>query len=185
MFKYIIIQTVVPTAAKAATQAAIARMVSNRLTVAAAGARCTVGAGRVAAAGAAAGAAARGAAVVVRGAATGAATPAGRGGGAPGTELGAPVGPPGGSVGNLIVGAADGLGGKLIRTVSFFGWTLPVDFFMGVTGEPGEPGMGGGGVGLSGIMLHLKISPPNKLSNQIPKLFEKIQAQAWLEFLPS
>jgi hypothetical protein len=35
--------------------------------------------------------------------------------------LGAPVGPPGGNVGNLIVGAADGLGGKLIRTVSFLG----------------------------------------------------------------
>jgi hypothetical protein len=34
---------------------------------------------------------------------------------------GAPVGPPGGSVGNLIVGAAVGLGGKLIRTVSFLG----------------------------------------------------------------
>ena len=34
---------------------------------------------------------------------------------------GAAVGPPGGSVGNLIVGAAEGLGGKLIRTVSFFG----------------------------------------------------------------
>lgn len=33
----------------------------------------------------------------------------------------APVGPPGGNVGNLIVGAADGFGGRLIRTVSFFG----------------------------------------------------------------
>ena len=33
----------------------------------------------------------------------------------------APVGPPGGSVGSLIVGAAVGLGGKLIRTVSFLG----------------------------------------------------------------
>lgn len=33
----------------------------------------------------------------------------------------APVGPPGGSVGNLMVGAADGFGGKLIRTVSFLG----------------------------------------------------------------
>ena len=34
---------------------------------------------------------------------------------------GAPVGPPGGNVGSLIVGAADGLGGKLMRTVSFLG----------------------------------------------------------------
>ena len=34
-------------------------------------------------------------------------------------------------MGSLIVGAADGLGGKLIRTVSFFGWTFPVSFFGG------------------------------------------------------
>jgi len=33
----------------------------------------------------------------------------------------APVGPPGGSVGSLIVGAAEGLGGRLMRTVSFLG----------------------------------------------------------------
>ena len=50
------------------------------------------------------------------------------------------MGPPGGSVGNLIVGAAEGLGGKLIRTVSFFGWTLPVSFFGG-TAPPGGLGM--------------------------------------------
>jgi hypothetical protein len=56
-------------------------------------------------AGGAAGAAARGAA----GAATGAAVAAALGG------------PPGASVGNLIVGAEVGFGGKLIRTVSFFG----------------------------------------------------------------
>ena len=37
------------------------------------------------------------------------------------TGLGAPVGPPGGSVGSLMVGAAVGLGGKLMRTVSFLG----------------------------------------------------------------
>jgi len=30
-----------------------------------------------------------------------------------------------------MVGAAVGLGGKLIRTVSFLGWTLPVSFFGG------------------------------------------------------
>jgi hypothetical protein len=85
---------------------------------------------------------------------------------------GAPVGPPGGSVGNLMVGAADGFGGKVIRTVSFLGWTLPVDFFIGVTGAPGTPG-GGGGCGLSAICFQLKISPPAKLSNQIPKHFKK------------
>jgi hypothetical protein len=30
-----------------------------------------------------------------------------------------------------MVGAADGFGGKLMRTVSFLGWTLPVSFFGG------------------------------------------------------
>jgi len=30
-----------------------------------------------------------------------------------------------------MVGAAEGFGGKLMRTVSFFGWTLPVSFFGG------------------------------------------------------
>jgi hypothetical protein len=30
-----------------------------------------------------------------------------------------------------MVGAAEGLGGKLMRTVSFLGWTLPVSFFGG------------------------------------------------------
>ena len=30
-----------------------------------------------------------------------------------------------------MVGAAEGLGGKLIRTVSFLGWTFPVSFFGG------------------------------------------------------
>src|SRR5215469_9461010 len=128
-----IIQIVVPMAATPATAAAIANTVST---------------GWAAAAAAAVGE--TGAAVVVRGAATGAAVPAGLGaaGAAPGMPPGAPVG---GRVGNLIVGAADGLGGKVIRTVSFFGWTLPVDFFMGVTGAPGTPG-GTGGCGLSAII---------------------------------
>jgi hypothetical protein len=54
--------------------------------------------------------------------------------------VGTPVGPPGGSVGNLIVGAAEGFGGKLMRTVSFLGWTLPVDFFIG-SAPCGAPGM--------------------------------------------
>jgi hypothetical protein len=43
-------------------------------------------------------------------------------------------------VGNLIVGAAEGLGGKLMRTVSFLGWTLPVSFFGG-TAPVGVLGM--------------------------------------------
>ena len=43
------------------------------------------------------------------------------GAGAAATGLGAPVGPPGGKVGSLMVGAAVGFGGKLMRTVSFLG----------------------------------------------------------------
>jgi len=90
--------------------------VSNPLTVRAAGTAGAeergAGAGVVAADRIAMGAAAaRGAAVGAAGAAC-----AGAMGAAP-----APVGPPGGRVGNLIVGAAVGLGGKLMRTVSFFG----------------------------------------------------------------
>jgi hypothetical protein len=50
------------------------------------------------------------------------------------------VGPPGGNVGSLIVGAAEGLGGRLMRTVSFFGWTFPVSFFGG-TAPPGMLGI--------------------------------------------
>lgn len=107
------IQTVVATAAKPTTAAAIARMVSTLLSVATA-----------------TGAAGRAAVVAVR-CATGAAVPT-RGAGAAGAAMGAgtnagvetdeaPVGPPGGSVGNLIVGAAEGFGGRLMRTVSFLG----------------------------------------------------------------
>jgi len=103
--------------------AAIARMVSSTL---AGRAEAIMGAaGRGTAAGAVAratGAAAATGAAVARGAA-GAACPgllAMAGAGAPGAEAPAD-GPPGGSVGSLMVGAADGFGGKLIRTVSFLG----------------------------------------------------------------
>jgi hypothetical protein len=138
-FKIIIIQTVVPTAASAVTQAAIARILSNALTVGAAAAGRAAGRG---AAGAAAGAAA-----VERWAAGAAAdernvVEAG-GVGTSGDPVDAPVGPPGGSVGSLMVGAAVGLGGKLMRTVSFFGWTRPVDFFNG-SAPAGAPGLIGG-----------------------------------------
>jgi hypothetical protein len=83
---------------------------------------------------------------------------------------GAPVGPPGGNVGNLMVGAADGLGGKVIRTVSFFGWTLPVDFFIGVTGAPGTPGGRGGCE--SAICFQIKVNPAIKVSNQITHILK-------------
>src|SRR5262249_45982893 len=48
-----------------------------------------------------------------------------------------------------MVGAADGFGGKLIRTVSFLGWTLPVSF-LGGTGPAGMVGF------LSKIVVTLK-----------------------------
>jgi len=110
------IQTVVPTAARAATAATIARIVSNALTVAAgatAGRDPTEAGGRCA----------TGAAEPVRGSdgAGGAACEGGAAAAGAGAIPAAPVGPPGGSVGSLIVGAAEGLGGKLMRTVSFFG----------------------------------------------------------------
>jgi hypothetical protein len=115
------------------TAAAIARIVSTPL---AAGAIAT---------GAKAGRGLGGAAV--RGAEEGAAAPA-RGGlgacvGAALLKTGAGADGPalvGGSVGNLIVGAAEGLGGRLMRTVSFLGWTFPVSFFGG-TAPPGMLGM--------------------------------------------
>jgi hypothetical protein len=117
----------------------MARMVSIGLN---AGAATATGAGLGSGAGAGAaipgGRAAEGAAAPVRAAACGAACAgAAEGGGAAGAP---PVGPPGGSVGNLIVGAAEGFGGKLILTVSFFGWTLPVSF-LGGTAPLGILGM--------------------------------------------
>jgi hypothetical protein len=114
---------------------------------------------------AAAVAGAAGAAAAVRVAAAGAAEL--RKGGAPGTggamgaPLEAPVGPPGGNVGNLMVGAAVGFGGRLMRTVSFLGWTRPVDFFIG-SAPVGAPGLIGG---ISAISLILKIRFARRLSN--------------------
>jgi len=118
---------VVPTANKPTTAAAMARNLSTPLIVGGAATTCVgLGAAAAVAERCATGAAeargmvgATGAAVATAGA------PA-----AIGADV-APVGPPGGSVGSLMVGAAEGLGGKLMRTVSFLGWTLPVSFFGG------------------------------------------------------
>jgi len=118
-FRIINIQTVVPMAAKATTAAAIARTRSIVLILAAA---AGAAAGRrAAAAGAAAGAGAPG-----FGCAAGAAdernvVAAGGVGTNDGDGAEAPVGPPGGNVGSLMVGAAVGFGGRLMRTVSFLG----------------------------------------------------------------
>ena len=124
-----------PTAARPTTMATRARIVSSVLMRAPPAA---TGAGRGAGA---LGVAGRGAAGAADARETGAATAAGAAlGAATGAGEPAPVGPPGGRVGSLIVGAAVGLGGRLIRTVSFFGWTLPVSFFGG-NAPPGGLGM--------------------------------------------
>jgi type IV secretion system protein TrbL len=152
----------VPTANNPATIAAIAKILSSVPTVAAA-------AGAVAGLGAA-GRVAAGAAAVDRPAIAGAAGAAAVRGGAAGAgraavgAVGAPVGPPGGSVGNLIVGAALGLGGSVMRTVSFFGATLPVVFLPG-SAPSGTPGMFGGFGGTSAINIFLKINCVHEVSN--------------------
>lgn len=117
--------------------AANARPLSRPLTVGAA----AIGAGRGADGGGGACRVAVGAAVPGREAAgaAGAAWAADVLSAGAGAAAGA-AGPPGGSVGNLIVGAAEGLGGKLMRTVSFLGWTFPVSFFGG-TAPVGMLGM--------------------------------------------
>ena len=137
----VITYTTLPAAINPATAATMARIVSRGLsagvafTGAGAGLAALVlaGAGRLPGAAGGAAAPALGALGAWAGAAVlnaGAGAPA-----APG-----PLGPPGGRVGSLMVGAADGLGGKLIRTVSFFGWTLPVSF-LGGTAPVGMLGM--------------------------------------------
>ena len=92
------------------------------------------------------GAAAAGAAAVFKAGALA----AGGAGVSEGAALGAPVGPPGGRVGSLMVGAAVGFGGKLMRTVSFFGCTLPVSFFGGGIAPVGMAGMDGAAAGGAG-----------------------------------
>jgi hypothetical protein len=55
-----------------------------------------------------------------------------------------------------MVGAAEGLGGKLMRTVSFLGWTLPVSFFGG-TAPLGTLGMFSA---IKCISLQIKVAAP-------------------------
>jgi hypothetical protein len=57
-----------------------------------------------------------------------------------------------------MVGAAEGFGGKLMRTVSFLGWTLPVSFFGGMA-PAGTFGM------FSAIKSGIKIGCASELSN--------------------
>ena len=111
--------------------AARASALSNPLTPAMTGARRCGGAGRPVAVGAEAG---RGAGV----GGAGAGACAGAGAAATGT---AAAGAADAGAGILIVGAAVGLGGKLIRTVSFFGCTLAASVGFGGTAPEGGFGM--------------------------------------------
>jgi hypothetical protein len=65
--------------------------------------------------------------------------------------VGTAVPPVAGMVGSLIVAVEVGLGGRLIRTVSFFGWTLAASDGLGGGG-------GGGGVlpGTFGVLSAIK-----------------------------
>jgi len=109
--------------------AARASALSNPLTPAMTGARRCGGAGRPVAVGAAVG---RGAGVGAAGACAGV--------GAAATGAAVAAGAAGAGAGILIVGAAVGLGGKLIRTVSFFGCTLAAS--VGFGGTAPEVGFG-------------------------------------------
>ncbi len=51
------------------------------------------------------------------------------------------AGAPGANVGSLIVGAEVGLGGRLMRTVSFFGCTLDASAGLGGVAPPGDVGI--------------------------------------------
>ena len=122
----------------------MAKALSNPLIVGAGAGRGAEGCER--------GADGRGAGAGVAGpaACTGAERPEEVGGGGKGAGADGPAGPPGGKVGNLIVGAAEGFGGKLMRTVSFFGWILEV------SGLGGSPPPGTFGI-LSAISLTAKV----------------------------
>src|SRR5439155_17299376 len=110
--------------------AARASALSNPMTPVITGARRCGAAGRAVAVGAAAG---RGAGVGGAGACAGA--------GAGAAATGAAAGAAGAGAGILIVGAAVGLGGKLIRTVSFFGCTFAASVGFGGTAPEGGIGL--------------------------------------------
>jgi hypothetical protein len=75
-----------------------------------------------------------------------------------------------------MVGAAEGFGGKLMRTVSFLGWTLPVSFFGGGTAPPGVPGMF---EGMSAIVFAFKINRLYGLSNSYSKENTRLVKNQW------
>jgi hypothetical protein len=86
-------------------------------------------------------------------------------------------GPPGASVGSFIVGADVGLGGKLIRTVSFFGWTFEASAGLGGSAPPGDVGK------LSGISF-LLLPQPKVASAQCQTRIAISQSIHFIEKLP-
>ena len=81
-----------------------------------------------------------------------------------------------------MVGAAVGFGGKLIRTVSFFGCTLPVSFFGGgiaPVGNAGIEGVGGGvaGFGLDGGTSAINVVAQDKQGGEAVKFYSKSTKQ--------
>jgi hypothetical protein len=115
-------------AARLATAAAIARPVSRALTAGAIGCRGTGGLAAPPLAG------------LGRGAGVGAAAAAAGAAATPGAEAAAGRGAADGA-GILILGAAVGLGGRLIRTVSFLGCTLAASAGLGGIAPDGVPGI--------------------------------------------
>ena len=125
--------------------AAMARATSNPLTLLAPPAGA-MGAGRAEGIGAAGGRATdagaepgRCAGVPATGGRGGCGAPTAGGGATPPAAVAGGGGPPGGKVGSLMV--AVGLGGKLMRTVSFLGWTLEASGGFGGTPPVGRFGL--------------------------------------------
>ena len=81
------------------------------------------------------------------------------------------AGPPAGMVGSLMVGEEDGLGGRLMRTVSFFGCTLAASGGFGGTDAPG-----------SGLVSDISLFVPAKLGSPQSgvKLFLGFTGRKWL-----
>jgi hypothetical protein len=68
-----------------------------------------------------------------------------------------------------MVGAAEGFGGKLMRTVSFLGWTLPVSFFGG-TAPVGIFGIFGMFSAIKSYFV-IKLELPQEAVKRIPGIF--------------
>ena len=76
-----------------------------------------------------------------------------------------------------MVGAAEGLGGKLMRTVSFLGWTLPVSFFGGTA----PLGMLGMFSAINYTLLKTKVPAPGcQTLNPMEKLAAGEQLEVYL-----